>query len=187
LSGAPSGEAARSLYGAWRLVMGDTAAMRHFDGTSGAAIRSFWAAAIGAPMYAVTLIYGPGAGPFTDVERAVVVHLIGYVTAWCAYPLAMAYVASALGFWPRYFRFVAAYNWAAIIQYAAMLLATLLAALLPAKTGAMVLLAAMVFALVYEWYVARVALEIPPLTAAGVVGLDVALSLLINAVTARLS
>jgi len=63
LSGVPASEVARSLYAVWRLLNWDSGAIRYFDGTRGAAIRSFWAAAIGAPLYAViaAVSYGPSA------------------------------------------------------------------------------------------------------------------------------
>ena len=187
MSAIPSGEVARSLYGAWRLLRGDRQAMRCFDGTPGAAIRSFWAAAIGAPMYAVILAFAPGAPHAASPTRAAIVFAIGYVVTWSAYPLAIAYVANALGRWPRYFRYVAVYNWASIVQYALVLLATLLAEFLPVPVAGLVLLAAMLVALVYEWFIARVALEISPLAAAGIVALDVAISVIVNAVATRLA
>jgi len=132
----PAGEVARSLYAVWRLLHWDGGAIRYFDGTRGAAIRSFWAAAIGAPLYAVIAVvsYGPPASG--DPVRATAVLAVGYVVTWTAFPLAMLYVADVLGRSHQYFRFLAAYNWATVVQHLIVLTAAVAAALAPPALAA---------------------------------------------------
>jgi hypothetical protein len=187
LSGVPASEVARSLYAVWRLLNWDRAAIRYFDGTRGAAIRSFWAAAIGAPLYAVIAAVSYGPSPSGDPVRATVVLAVGYVVTWTAFPLAMLYVADVLGRPHQYFRFLAAYNWATVLQHLIILGAALAAALAPPALGRAIALGAVLFTLVYEWLIARTALQIGPLPAAGVVAVDIFISLFIKAITTRMS
>jgi hypothetical protein len=41
--------------------------------------------------------------------------------------------------------------------------------------------------LVYEWFIARVALQLGPLPAAGVIAVDILISLFINVITTQMS
>ena len=187
MSGVPASEAARSLYAVWRLLNWDSGAMRYFDGTRGAAIRSFWAAAIGAPIYAVIVAVGYGPSASGDPAREFAVLAVGYVVTWTAFPLAMLYVADVLGRPHQYFRFLATYNWATVLQHLIILAAAVAAALAPPALGRAIVLGAVLFTLVYEWFIARTALQIGPLPAAGVVAVDVFISLFVNVITTRMS
>lgn len=186
MTGVPSGEVARSLFGAWRLLRWDPAGTQFFDGTRGACIRSFWAAAIAAPLYAVITAISFTPSPTADPVRVMLVFAIGYVVMWTAFPLAMLYVAELLGRSQQYFRFIAVYNWAAVLQYTIVLLATIAADLMPPALGGALAFGALVFTLVYEWFIARTVLQIGLLPAAGVISVDVVLSLFINAITQRM-
>lgn len=183
----PAGEVARSLYAVWRLLHWDGSAIRYFDGTRGAAIRSFWAAAIGAPLYAVIAVVGYGPPASGDPLRATAVLAVGYVVTWTAFPLAMLYVADVLGRPHHYFRFLAAYNWATVVQHLIILAAAVAAALAPPPLERAIVLGAVLFTMVYEWFIARVALQLGPLPAAGVVAVDILISLLVQVITTRMS
>ena len=187
MSGVPASEVARSLYAVWRLLHWEGAAIRYFDGTRGAAIRSFWAAAIGAPLYAVIAAVSYDAPASGDPLRATAVLAVAYVVTWTAFPLAMLYVADVLGRSHQYFRFLAAYNWATALQYLIILAAAVVAALAPPALSRAIVLGAVLFTLVYEWFIVRVALQIGPLPAAGVVAVDIFISLFINVITTRMS
>lgn len=184
---APAGEVARSLYGAWRLVRWDAGGLRFFDGTRGAALRSFWAAAIAAPMYAAVVMTGGAAPASGGGTRAVLVYAIGYVVGWTAFPLAVLYLADALGRSQHYLRFLAVYNWSIVLQYAAVLLAHLIADAVPGPIGGVLTLGVLLYTLIYEWFIARTALQLDPLPAAGVIAVDVMLALLINGIIGQLA
>ena len=66
-------EVARAIYGAWRLMLFDADGMTFFDLSTGGFWRSFFAAVVVAPLYAVLVVIDLGAreevfGPKADIE-----------------------------------------------------------------------------------------------------------------------
>ncbi len=111
--GVPSGaEIARAIDGAWRLACRDPDGLRAFPDTIESFWRSFFAAAIVAPFYALMLMLRDlPADPRGGVELMLLVEAIGYVANWAAFPLAMVYVTRLIGRERRYLVFVQAFNW----------------------------------------------------------------------------
>jgi hypothetical protein len=151
---------------------------------------SFIAAAICLPVLLALRIFGwsmQGAPP-NGVAVSLVAELAGYVLGWVAFALAslgLARQAKREGDWPR---FIAAWNWSNLVQYA-LLIVLLLPSLLglPGWVGNAVGLVAVGYAIWLEWFVTRAALNVPGLTAAMFVILDLALGLFIGGVTAKIS
>jgi hypothetical protein len=170
-------EATASIYGAWRLARLDPRGLSYFNATEQGFWRSFWAAAISAPAYILIVAFGYAQqAPAASNARVFAVHAIAYVINWTAFPLALATAARMLGRERHYIRYVVALNWASLLGMVAFVLATGLAAtgiawftILPALSTFLVI--------GYQWYVARLALEISGLQAAAVVGLDVLIEL----------
>jgi hypothetical protein len=151
---------------------------------------SFLAAAVCLPVLLALRIFAwstQGAPP-NGVVVSLAGELVGYTLGWVAFALAsrvLAQQANRGGDWPR---FIAAWNWSNLVQYA--LLIVLLAPSLlglPAWVGNAMGLAAVGYAIWLEWFVTRVALNLPGVTAAMFVILDLALGLFIGGVTARIS
>lgn len=173
------GEAATSIYGAWRLARLDPRGLSCFNTTEEGFWRSFWAAVLVAPAYAVTVAIEYGQrSPLASDSRIVAVHAIAYVINWTAFPLAMLPVARMLGREHRYLRYIVARNWAGALEMILFLLAMILAAsgiawfaMLPALSALLVF--------TYQWYVARMALEITGLQAAAVVGIDLLIDIVL--------
>lgn len=151
---------------------------------------SFLAAVICLPVLLALRIYGwAGQGaPPNGVMAALAAELVGYTLGWVGFALAsrvLAQQAGRGGDWPR---FIAAWNWSNLVQYALLLVLLLPSVLgLPGWIGNALGLAAVGYAIWLEWFVTRVALNIPGLTAAMFVILDLALGLFIGGVTARIS
>lgn len=151
---------------------------------------SFLAAAICLPVLLALRIFGwatQGAPP-NGVAVSLAAELIGYTLGWVAFALAsqlLAQQANRGGDWPR---FIAAWNWSNLVQYG-LLIVLLLPSLLglPAWIGNAMGLVAVGYAIWLEWFVTRIALNIPGLTAAMFVILDLAMGLFIGGVTARIS
>jgi hypothetical protein len=151
---------------------------------------SFLAAAICLPVLLALRIFAwatQGAPP-NGVMTALAGELVGYTLGWVAFALAsrlLAQQAGRGGDWPR---FIAAWNWSNLVQYA-LLIVLLVPSLLglPGWIGNALGLAAVGYAIWLEWFVTRVALNIPGLTAAMFVILDLAMGLFIGGVTARIS
>jgi hypothetical protein len=103
------------------------------------------------------------------------------VIAWVGFPLAMLPLARALDREGRYLGFMVAYNWSQILQSAAFLFVLGIAASgVPLALGEALLTVAALVLLLYEWYIARVALEVSRLAAAAVVVLDLLVSMLVT-------
>ncbi|MCZ6467897.1 MAG: hypothetical protein O6829_11555, partial [Alphaproteobacteria bacterium] len=110
-------EAATSLYGAYRLARFDARGMTYFETSLAGFWRSFYAAVIVAPVFAVLLAmrYAAG-GEATDEVRFASVEAIAYVIAWVAFPLVMVSLARLLDREERYLGYIVAYNWASVLQ-----------------------------------------------------------------------
>lgn len=175
-------EIASALYGAYRLARIDAGGMAFFDASTQGFWRSFFAAVLVAPFYAVFL-----AVRFPDFEGAVdplayaVVETMAYVVAWLAYPVVMASLTRMLGRAERFVGYIVAYNWAAVWQNVLLLPLAILGGLgiVPTDAWAFLYLIVLGAVLAYVWVVARLALELPPLTCAAIVILDLALTRLI--------
>jgi hypothetical protein len=182
-------EAAAALYGAYRLARLDPSGMRHFDVSIGGFWRSFNAAAIALPFYAALVLlrldYRPVA---SDSLRIFLVEVIAYAIGWTAFPLAAFYLTQALDRTPRYPGYIVAYNWAAVLQVAAYLIVTALLGLSLRGTmlGTAFELGVFIAVLFYQYFIARVALDVDAMPAIGLVLTDFLLSALIETIVGAL-
>ena len=109
-------EIVSSLTGAVRLALGDTGAMSCFNRTIEGFWNSFFAAVLAAPGYLALALLSFEETPIADPLRVFLVESIAYVIGWVAFPLAMVYVARALGREKRYVNYIVAFNWAQVPQ-----------------------------------------------------------------------
>jgi hypothetical protein len=184
-------EVSYGLYGAWRLAWRDPRAMAWFDRSLEGAIRSFWAAAIAYPGFLVLLLlrFEPADWHAPAIYRIVLVESIGYVIGWCAYPLAALPFCRWLAPEERALGFIVAYNWSQVLQTALLLPLALFGALhiAPSYAIAYAELVAYLAILVYEWFIARIALDAGGLPATVLVMLDFVLGAMLAQVTHMLS
>ena len=177
----------RAVYGAWRLALLDRKGLNCFDSTVEAYWKSFNAAVIVAPAYALLLIirlYEVDAR--AGLPAIIAVETLAYIIGWVAFPLIMIYVCDRIGRFDRYLRYIAAHNWSNVIQVALFLAVTVISKVFLGGAYAVLLgFAATAAILFYQWFIARTALDIPGLGAAAIVGLDLVISILINLVTNR--
>ena len=181
-------EIAYSIFGAWRLARFDPGGMQHFDTSIEGFWRSFFAAAIVAPAYVVLVaLQGSPAAEGNDWLRYPLVEVISYAVRWTAWPLAMFYICKPIRREPRYTAYIVAYNWAQVIGTGFFVLVVVLAngLLAPGSIGTAIFVTTMVL-LVYQWFVARTALEIGGGLAAGLVVLDLILTVIIGSTALRL-
>ena len=182
----PSAEVVRSVYGAYRLARFDAGGATHFNNTAEGFWRSFYAAVIVAPLYGIFLVTRYATEDVTTpAARFVAVEIIAYVVSWVLYPVLMASLARYLDRENRYMDYIIAYNWAGLLQNALFLPVVMLQLVSGPATEAIEIfsLIALGYILAYVWFVARTVLRVPALTAAGLVILDMVLSVLLNAVT----
>jgi hypothetical protein len=178
-------EVAEGLYGATRLAKGDRGGIRFFGDTPEAFWKSFWAAAVAAPPFALLVALElPGDHVTSGWLRVLLIECIAYVAAWFAFPLAMHYVAEFIDRKERYIRYICASNWGTVLQVTVYLLVTAFLALdiLPRPLAVVVSLSTYGAIFLYQWWVARVGLDLGRGGAAGIVVLDFLISLLLNSI-----
>ncbi len=182
-------EVSRGIFGAWILARFNANGITLFDNSVEGFWRSFWAAAIVLPAYAILLTlrysgatFGVGSGTVFLVQS------IANVVDWMAFPFAMFYVAQMFNRDQWYCRYIAAYNWAAVLQITLMLIISLIAAggILPPALGYWATAIVLVFVLAYKGFIAHVALQSTWAGAAAIVFLDFCLSLMLDGWSTRL-
>jgi hypothetical protein len=151
-------EVLSALYGAYRLAWFDVSGMTFFNLTVEGFWRSFFAAVLVAPAYAV--LVGMRV-PVAELNIALVflIESIGYVLAWCAFPLVALALTRLLGLDRNYVALIVAHNWSAVLQMAAFLAVVLLGVIVPAALGTLLVTVTTIAILVYQWFVIRTALQ----------------------------
>jgi hypothetical protein len=183
------GEISRSVFGAWMLARFNPDGLNFFDNTVEGFWRSFWAAAIALPAFAYLLTLRYSAVTIgVDGGTSFYVNCVSYVLNWVAFPYAMFYVARLFNRDQWYCRYIAAYNWAGVLQITLMLIISPIAAggLLPSAPAFMISAISILFIMVYKGYIARVALQTTIPGAVGIVFLDLCLSLMLHGWTDKL-
>lgn len=180
-------ETARGLTGAWRLMLRDRGAMRWFDCSVPGVWRSFWSAVLCYPGFLVLLWLrlAPSDIAQAGLGRIALVETIGYVIGWVAYPLLALPFCRWLASEERALGFVGAYNWSQTLQMVVLLLVEAVSHALPLSAGAAAFLqlATYLALLVYEWFIARIALDQGGLPATTLVLLDVVLGAALSVAT----
>jgi hypothetical protein len=179
-------ETSYALFGAWRLAHFDLQGTVYFDRSREGALRSFWVAAILAPPYAVLVLLHLAEQPIAVSWPAlIVIHTLGYVIAWTAFPVAMSWVSRVLDRDQEFFGYLAMYNWAQVLTIVPVLAITAMRVgnTLPQSVMELLGLTVDLGILVYGWFIARAGLRIGPFSAIGIVALDVLLSQLIWEIT----
>lgn len=182
-------EAIVSLYGASRLARLDPGGFELFDRTSAGALRSFAAAVPVLPMYALVVMLLPSARPADGGLRWLSVQAIAYVLSWVAYPVVAEHLTQLIGCRERFAGYLSAYNWSMVLQNAALLPLTALTAseILPTDVTQLLWFVAIMAIMGWMWFIARTALAIGGLAAAGMVIVDQFLSMLIDSIATQLS
>ncbi len=182
-------EAGIGIFGAWQLAKFNAQGQQFFDNTVTAFWRSFYAAVIALPAYAImALLQLPAkqvaVGPF----GMLVIEGIAYVIAWTMFPLVMFHVANLIDRSQWFCRYIAAYNWAVVLQISLFLVVMAAAAsgILPPALAGLITFLAFIAVLAYQWFIARVMLEISGAAAAGIVLLDLVISVVLDGYTGQL-
>jgi len=181
---------AAALQGAFLLARGRPEGMAGFETTPEGAARSFWAALFCLPGFIGLrlLSWSVAGGPPGGLGRGLAAELIGYACTWAAFVLVTQPLVAGFGkaeLWPR---FIAAWNWCNVIQYAVLALLTLVAASgVPGWLANGLTVAAMGYVLWFEWFITRAALRVGGGIATLVVVLELAIGFFLAGMVARLS
>lgn len=184
MTAATWGEMRSAIVGSLRLAKGDRGGLACFDRTLDGFWRSFLAGVLSYPFYLflltmrVSLARWQAAGGLP----VVLVETIAYVIAWVAFPLIMLPVLRWIGREHRFFDFMVPYNWCQLPQSVLFVVVGLDSelGLLGAPVAQALEVAAAIAVLVYEWYIARVALQTTGLAASLVVLIDLVLGVIVS-------
>jgi hypothetical protein len=173
--------------GALKLARGDASGLGCFDTSVDGFWRSFRAAVISYPFFLILLAFRVSAAHWAEsgVMRIAIVETIGYVISWVAFPLLVLPLTRWLGRDDRFLPFMVAYNWSQVPQTALFVIvgADTAIGLFPPGIAHFVDFAAAIAVLLYEWYIARVALVVSASQAVMVVLLDLALGAVLSRIT----
>jgi hypothetical protein len=179
-----------ALVGTLKLARGDRGGLQCFDRSLDGFWRSFRAAVISYPLFLVLLAMRVTVAEWQRAGGLVIVAVetIGYVVAWVAFPLIMMTVTRRIGRAYRFFDFMVPYNWSQVPQSALFVLVGVgtESGVLDASPAQAIEVAAAIAVLVYEWFIARVALETTASAAVFVVFVDLLLGVLVSHVASSL-
>lgn len=167
------------------LARGRADGLNAFENSLPVAAYSFRAAAICLPIF---MFFKDQASTPEDLALSLLVDLLLFVGSWAGFALASLSLAKALGVGDAWPRFIAAWNWSAVVQYLALAGLSLPGLLL--GNGALLDLGgllALFYALWVEWFVARHALRLTALGAAGFVVIDLGLAVFLGGFAARIT
>ena len=169
------------LSGAFALARGQREGMEAMPAGPRAASLSFWAAAICLPAFvALRLLAWNGLGAPARPIHAMLAAILLFVIGWAGYAVLSHRVVAVLGRAPLWPRFIVAWNWCNVAQYALFLAASVPGLLgVPTWMDQTLSLVALFWALWLQWYAARLALRIAALPALMMVALDALIGLLL--------
>lgn len=174
-------EIARYLQGALLLAQGDERGIGRFDLSLAGFWGSFAAALVAAPAYALVVLEQYLAiGWPRHVPGTALVEILAYLAGWIAFPFAAIFLTRLLDLGARYVPLVVAANWSSVLQINLYALVLLVSLALPANLRALLLFAATVAILVYQWFVIRSALRTTSGIAFGLVVIDVLISMAVS-------
>jgi hypothetical protein len=170
------------LHAAILLARGRPEALDYVEPGLDGARRSFWAAAVCLPLFAALRIVDwlNAGGPL----HAFGIDLLGYIVGWAGFALMSRPLADWMGCGERWPRFIAAWNWCNVAQYALLVAAAAPGWLdAPAWASEAAGLIALGWAVWLEWYAARLTLNVGALAAAAMTGADFLLGLVVASLT----
>jgi hypothetical protein len=181
----------KGLLAASRLSIGRADGVAVLDGADSMAdaARSFRVAGFCVPLFiAMHLLDWAQSGAPRHMAIGFAADGLGYVIGWAGFALASHRLADMLGRQRRWPRFIILWNWCNLIQYLMLMAAALPALLgLPDAVAQLAWLVAMGWAVWFEWFATRLALEITGAQAAAMVALDVLIGLFLAGLSAVLA
>ncbi|HEX3404546.1 MAG TPA: hypothetical protein VHT74_29890 [Acetobacteraceae bacterium] len=173
------------LQAALLLARGRADGVRYVEDDMAGAARSFWAMAICLPAFVcLRLLAWTSGGMPPHPAHVFGLDLLSYGIGWFGFAVLSHRLVGAMGLAARWPRCIALWNWCNVVQYLLLVVFSI-----PGLLGAPPLLdeGAQLFALGWalwlEWFAFRLTLEIGVIAAAGLVALDVAIGVLLAAVS----
>ena len=178
-------EIGSAVYGAYRLARRDPGGMAFFDRTRNGALKSFYAAGLLVPFYGFFVIthwWEKMELGLVPLDRVLIFSSLNYVIAWTIFPVLMISISGWIDRSDRFYDFVVANNWQAVVAMVVRFPAVLIKRLeiLPEPLEGIMSLLIIAVLLVYSWYVFKTALKIGGGLAASLTAAEFFLGLLIG-------
>lgn len=176
-------EIASVVVGLRRLLRFDILGFACFDTTAEGVRRSFRAAWVVAPIYAIdSLLMFLSAPTAVTFPQFAIMRVLTYIILWTLWPVTVFDLSRWLGCQEHFAKYIVAYNWFRVIESTAMVPLIILQQS-PFGHNPMVeslLLTMMVAMIVYNWFIIRVGLRVGATTAFALVVIDLLLSDLVH-------
>lgn len=173
-----------AMAGCLRLARGDRRGLECFDRSLHGFWRSFMSAFLSYPFFLILLTMRVSLADWNTAGGLpiILIETIGYVISWAAFPLIMLSVLRWIGREHRFFDFMVPYNWCQLPQSVLFVVIGLQSQseALGSSVSQMLEFAAAIAVLVYEWYIARVALETSGAAATLIVLVDLVLGVVVT-------
>jgi len=181
--------ASLGVQGAWLLARGRADGLSLIENDWAGAARSFCAIAICLPSFiCLRLMTWAIDGLPSHAAHALALDLLSYVIQWCGFAVLSHQLVGAMGLAERWPKFIAVWNWCAVVQYLMLVVFSVPEVLgVPALLAQAAQLFALGWALWLEWFAFRLVLDVRAVTAAWLVGVDLALSVVLATVGAGLT
>jgi hypothetical protein len=173
------------LQGALLLARGRADGVRYVEDDMAGAARSFWAMAICLPAFVcLRLVAWLNEGAPAHAAHVFALELVTYGIGWLGFAVLSYRLVGSMGLAARWPRAIALWNWCNVVQYLLLVVFSI-----PGLLGAPGLLDeglqlfALGWALWLEWFAFRLTLGIGVVAAGGLVALDVAIGVLLAAVS----
>lgn len=176
------------LRGAFMLARGQAHGAALVEDTPEGAARSFWAAAICLPGFlALLLLDWAGEPPEAGAAYALLAQVVAHATGWAGFAVASHALAQAGGRGAEWPHFIAAWNWANVVQYLLLLAVSIPPLLgLSGPLASALVLAMVGYQLWFAFFVARTTLRSAGLAVA-TVGLDLLVGVAVAALVGALA
>jgi hypothetical protein len=173
------------MHGALLLARGRADGVRYVEDDMAGAARSFWAVALSLPAFVcLRLLAWMEAGVPPHAAHIFALDLMTYLIGWCGFAVLSHRLVRVMGLAPRWPRFIALWNWCNVVQYMLLVVFSIPGLLgAPAPLDQASQLFGLGWALWLEWFAFRLTLGIGIVAAAGLVALDVAIGVLLAAVS----
>ena len=182
-------EIVRALFGAFLLARRDARGMGYFDISVEGFWRSFFAAVLVVPLFAIIVaLHRPEGGTEISVGRQFLGQTIRYALDWAAYPVIMAVIVRLMNLGHLYVGYIVAYNWSKVLINALFLVMAVLAApdIVPVTLIGFLQLAALIAVIYYLWFITCTALQLAWYVGVAMVAIEFVASLLVDAAVNRL-
>lgn len=170
----------RALVGALRLAALDARGLSLFDPTAVGAWRSFNAWLIILPLH--MLLAATQVDKNADVMALLLLSVASFAAQMAGYLLAVTYLLEGSGRGDRVALFIGTYNWSAVVGMMAFTIGQAAASGLSPPLAAGVASGTFLWVAFYSWFTVRTAVGCPGLLAAGLVVLEILVSIAVQMV-----